>query len=171
MCLLILGLGNDLLGDDRIGLLAAWALEERSLNNVRVATSSLSGLYLLDLVEGYDDLIVIDSVIGDRPGNVVKLQPVDVVPRQVPSAHYVGLVEALNVARRAGMKMPKRVAIIAMQIHSSQVMGSNVSPKVLDGLPKIIEEVLKLARLWGYDVESSLHGKQVNEVTDCTSSH
>lgn len=170
MALLILGLGNELLGDDRVGLLAARALEEKASSNVKVATSSLSGLYLLDLVEGYDDIIVIDSVIGDQPGKVVKLLSLDVGPLPVPSAHYVGLMEALDMARRARMRVPERVAIVAMHIHSSQVIGSDVSPEVLGGIPAMTEHVLTQARQWGYDLEPSPDERHPTEVTKCTSS-
>jgi len=153
MSLLILTLGNDLLGDDGIGLLAADILAKENIQDAKVLKSSLSGLYLIDLIEGFDDLIIVDSIIGNKPGNIVQLKLQDVGPKPVPSAHYAGLPEALNLAKRAGMEIPNRVAIVAMQIHDSQVLGTGVSPKVKEGLPELVNHVIKIARRWGYEVK------------------
>jgi hydrogenase maturation protease len=150
MSLLILALGNDLLGDDGVGLLAADALEQKSIPGAKVAKSALSGLYLVDLVEGFDDLVVVDSVVGDKPGEVVQLSLSEMGPRIVPSAHYLGLPEALELARRAGMRIPNRVAIVAMQIGGSQVIGEGVSAEVRRGIPALVKEVMKVAAQWGY---------------------
>lgn len=147
---MILGLGNDLLGDDGIGLLAARALNAERWDGVTLAESSLSGLYLLDLVEGFDDLIVMDSVIGDSPGAVVRLSLRDMGPKPVPSAHYAGLAEALEVARRAGVQMPHRVAVIAVQIRNAQTVGADVDPDVRRAIPEVVLTVSELAEEWGY---------------------
>jgi hydrogenase maturation protease len=152
MALLILGLGNDLLGDDGIGLLAADVLESRDTLGVKVVKSPLSGLYLVELAEGFDDLVIIDSIVGDTPGKVVQLKLSELGPRIVPSAHYLGLPEALELAKRSGLRMPNRVAIVAMQIGDSQIVGSDVSDHVREGLPTLVEEVLKLVQQWGYEV-------------------
>jgi hydrogenase maturation protease len=150
MSLLILALGNDLLGDDGVGLLAADALERLSIPRAKVAKSALSGLYLVDLVEGFDDLVVVDSVIGDKPGEVVQLSLSEMGPRIVPSAHYLGLPEALELARHAGMTIPHRVVVVAMQIGDSQVIGAGVSAEVRRGIPALVQEVMKVVAQWGY---------------------
>ncbi len=162
MPLLILALGNDLLGDDGVGLVAGDALMPYVSRDVKVTKSSLSGLYLVDLIEGFDDLLVVDSVMGDQPGKVVMLGMEDVGPKIVPSAHHAGLSEAIEISRRAGMRMPKRVAIVGIQIAESQVLGTSVSPKVMEGVPSLIQKVVDVAREWGYDVKNrgSRRGRQ-----------
>jgi len=152
MTLLVLGLGNDLLGDDGIGLMAAEALDRRNIPGIYVVKSPLSGLYLVDLVDGFDDMIIVDSVIGEQPGKVVRLPLDELGPQNAPSAHYLGFAEALNLAKRAGVRIPNRVEILAMQIHGAQVLGARVSDEVVAGLPALIEEVIRVARLWGYEV-------------------
>ncbi len=154
MSLLVLGLGNDLLGDDGIGLLAADAVENAAGTGVTVLKSALSGLYLVDLVEGYDDLLIVDSVIGEPPGEVVHLKKEEMGARRVPSAHYAGLAEALEIAREAGMKVPERVEIVAMRIRNSQILGTAVSREVRLGLPRLIEEVITIAKRWGYEMKT-----------------
>lgn len=150
MALLILGLGNDLLGDDGIGLLAASKLEGRFGPDVAVQTSGLSGLYLLEPLEGFEDAIIIDAVVGDRPGRVRELEASEVRPVPVPSAHYAGLPEALALARASGMRVPRRLRIFAVEMDPTQVIGTVPSPTVMDALPELMARIAKAAREWGY---------------------
>lgn len=152
--LVILGLGNDLLGDDGIGLLAARALQGCEGPAVAVRTSAQSGLYLLEHLQGYDDAIVVDSVAGDRPGTVRELQGADLPDVVVPSAHYVGLPEALALARASGLSVPCRLRIFGVEIDVAQRIGAEPSSTVKASLPFIIAEVLRVAHEWGYAIPS-----------------
>lgn len=150
MALVILGLGNDLLGDDGIGLLAADALRGCEGSEVTVRTSAQSGLYLLEYLQGFDDAIVVDSVAGDRPGAFRELRGAEVSEVAVPSAHYVGLPEALALARASGLSMPRRLRIFGIEIDVAQRIGSEPSPPVVASLPRVVAAVVRAAREWGY---------------------
>ena len=150
MSLVILGLGNDLLGDDGIGLLVARALQGHESPPVSVRTSAQSGLYLLEDLQGYEDAIVVDSVAGDRPGSFRELHGAEVADVVVPSAHYVGLPEALALARAAGLSVPRRLRIFGVEIDVTQRIGAEPSAPVLAALPRIVEAVVDAAREWGY---------------------
>lgn len=150
MALVILGLGNDLLGDDGIGLLAAEALASRESRDVAVRTSAQSGLYLLESLQGFDDAIVVDSVLGDRPGTIRELQGAELPPATVPSAHYVGLPEALAIARASGLPVPRRLRIFGVEIGVAQRIGSGPSSAVAACLPGLVERVVRAAEDWGY---------------------
>ena len=152
MPLVILGLGNDLLGDDGIGLMAANALRGSEGPTVSVRTSAQSGLYLLEPLQGFEDAIVIDSVAGDHPGTVRELRGTEVSDVPVPSAHYMGLPEALALARQAGLSVPGRLRILCVEIDVAQRIGSSPSPSVVDALPELLTAVVAAARGWGYDV-------------------
>ena len=150
MVLVILGLGNDLLGDDAIGLLAVERLEGRVAANVHLRRSAQSGLYLLEALQGCDDAILIDSMLGDTPGKVREIDLADVRPLRVPSAHYAGLPEVLAVARSAGLRTPARVKILAVEIGGTQTIGAGPSPAVLAAIPEVVERVASTAKAWGY---------------------
>ncbi|OGS48876.1 MAG: hypothetical protein A3K68_07085 [Euryarchaeota archaeon RBG_16_68_13] len=150
MALVILGLGNDLLGDDGAGLLAAERLEGRFGSNVEIRRTAQSGLYLLEHLQGFDDAIVIDTVLGDRPGRVRELHPRDVPAIGVPSAHYVGLPEALAVARHAGLRVPSRLRIFAVEMDAAQTIGAGVGAKVSEAIPELVARAEEAARTWGY---------------------
>ncbi len=150
MSLVILGLGNDLLGDDGIGLLAAQALLPCAGPNVAVRTSAQSGLYLLEPLQGFDDAIVVDSVVGDHPGSFRELHGSDLPQVAVPSAHYVGLPEALALARAAGLPVPSRLRIFGVEIDVAQRIGAEPAECVSACLPNLVDAVLRAAREWGY---------------------
>lgn len=150
---MILGLGNELLGDDGIGLVAAGALRDAGSEEVTVISSPLSGMYLIDLVEGFDDLIVIDSIPGRQPGRVVSMDLRSMGPSPVPSAHYAGLAEALAAANAAGMQVPGRVAVVGVEIGTSLVIGDPISSPVSRALTRILRAVRSVAMAWGYRLE------------------
>lgn len=150
MVLVILGLGNDLLADDGIGLLAAEALLSLENPEVSIRSSAQSGLYLLEHLQGFDDAIVVDSVVGDCPGTIHELRGADLQAVPVPSAHYVGLPEALAMARTSGLRVPRRLRIFGVEIDSAQRIGSAPSSSVTATLPCLLDTVLDAAREWGY---------------------
>lgn len=154
MALVILGLGNDLLGDDGIGLLAAEVLRPCEGPQVAIRTSAQSGLYLLEAIQGFEDAIVVDSVAGDRPGAVRELRGADFADVPVPSAHYVGLPEALALARASGLAVPRRLRIFGVEIDEAQQIGSPPGVAVVAALPRLVEAVVGAAREWGYEMSA-----------------
>ncbi len=152
MALVILGLGNDLLGDDGVGLVAAQALASCEGPDVAVRSTAQSGLYLLEHLQGFDDAIVVDSVLGDRPGSIRELTGVELPHVPVPAAHYVGLPEALALARASGLQVPRRLRIFGVEIDVAQRIGSGLSPPVASSVPRLLESVVRAAQAWGYAV-------------------
>ena len=76
MKILVLGLGNDLYGDDGVGIEAVkrlrddWAAESPSRSaslEISFLECSLSGAALLDVVRGHDALVIIDTIIREDP--------------------------------------------------------------------------------------------------------
>ena len=155
MALVVLGLGNDLLGDDTAGLLAAEQLDGRLGPQTTVRRTAQSGLYLIEHLQGFDDAIVIDTILGDRPGHVRELDASAFAPIRVPSAHDTGLPEALALARRAGLRVPSRLRIFAVEISPSQRIGAPPSPEIIAAIPEVVARVTEVAAGWGYAMPSS----------------
>ena len=93
---LVLGLGNDLLCDDGVGLVAARRLAETIDDRADVVTSSLHGLALIDYFIGYERAVVVDAVQTGLhpPGTVIEMDMADLRAVPGPSPHYSGLPEA-----------------------------------------------------------------------------
>lgn len=135
---LVLCLGNSIRRDDGVG----WRVAETLLVDapppgVEVRMTALSGLYLLDEMEGYDRVVVVDAVATGRhaPGTVLSfpLQAVHAAPG--PSPHGLGLPTAIDLARRMGAEVPSRVDVVAIEVADMHGIGIGLSPAVAAAVP------------------------------------
>lgn len=137
---LILGLGNTILGDDGVGILAARrAREVLGDSDVDVRESSLGGFALLDVMEGYGRLVVIDAarLNGLEPGeirvcDVDSFQPTS----HLVAGHEIDLPTALALADRLGRTRPRTVTVIAVGIGDDTTFSETRTPPVLDAIER-----------------------------------
>jgi hydrogenase maturation protease len=142
---LILGLGNPLLGDDGIGVRIIEEVKGLALpDGVTAIEGGTAGLDLIRLMEGYQRVIVVDAAdLGHPPGDVVRFTPSDVrfhtadaplSPHQIGLGEVLALAEALQVA-------PAELVIIGIQPSRIEA-GLGLSPEVEGAIHKIIEIIL-----------------------------
>ncbi len=137
---LVLALGNDILGDDAVGFLVADKLEELLSDELRsrvdIVKSSQAGFYLLDyFLMGHDRVIVIDSIIGSKPGEIVEIDLEDLRPALAPSPHYSGLPEILSLLENLDSPTPD-VEIYAITINEPHI-GTDISEPVKEASEKL----------------------------------
>ncbi|MBM3744487.1 MAG: hydrogenase maturation protease [Acidobacteria bacterium] len=139
----LLGLGNDILADDALGILAAREIERLALPGLQVVTSSESGLSLLDYVQDVDRLIVIDSIQTARaePGTIHLVREEDVAAPPGGSPHFIGLFETLALGRALGLRVPGEVIIIAVEAADCLTLGGPMHPAVAASIPRVAELV------------------------------
>jgi hydrogenase maturation protease len=142
---LILGLGNPLLGDEGIGLRAVEELKGLELpDGVTVAEGGTTGLGLVSLMEGYQRVIVVDAAdMGHPPGRVVRFTPSEAQLKtaEAPlSLHQIGLGEALALADALEVA-PAELVIIGVQPRRVE-MGAGLSSEVEGAIPQIIRIIL-----------------------------
>lgn len=134
----VLCLGNELIADDGLGPAAAGRLRAR-WPGLDVVESGLSGLYLMEYLEGIARLLVIDSIQTGAvpPGTVMVLREEDFDGARGSSPHYVGLFEALALARTLGLPAPDDVWIIAVEAHDLLTLGGPLHPDVAQALDEV----------------------------------
>lgn len=141
----IIGIGNLFRGDDAVGLLAARRLRERVDSSVEVLEAEGDGLALLDLMEGADQVMLIDAVkSGGHPGTTVRLDlsKESRWGKLVPcSTHAIGIAEAIDLARTLG-RLPKQVILYGIEIDSLEP-GAALSESVRGALDIVVEQVVK----------------------------
>lgn len=142
---LILGLGNPILSDDSVGFRVVQALMGRfDEQEVTVMESDLSGLSLLDLLVGYDRVIIVDSIqtVAGKVGQIYRLKPEDfVTPRHTGSTHDVSFIATLELGKRLGLEMPKEIVIFAIEVQDVINFGEKCTPEVERVIPKVVEMV------------------------------
>ena len=119
--LLILGLGNPLMGDDGAGIQIVEELKKSDLPEYAdVVDGGTAGVGLIDLMSGYSRVIVVDAVIreeGHFPGcisqrevSLIKLQSQEIL-KQVQndgcSLHEMELTSVLRLMKTLGMPIPE----------------------------------------------------------------
>ncbi len=143
---LILGLGNPLLTDDSVGLRVAQELENKlSQPEVTVLQSTASGLDLLDLVIGFDRLIIIDAIQTKKgkAGQIYRLEIPDLdFSRHVACPHDVNLATALELGKRLGLAVPREVVIFAIEVVEVATFSEECTPEVEQAIPLATEMVL-----------------------------
>ena len=142
---LVLGLGNPLLGDEGIGVRVVEELKGLELpDGVTVVEGGTAGLGLIGLMEGYQRVIIVDAAdMGHPPGRVVRFTPSEVQLKTVEaplSLHQIGLGEVLALAKALEV-VPAELVIIGVQ--PSRVEGGiGLSPEVEGAIPQIVRVVL-----------------------------
>ena len=114
---LVLGIGNELLGDDGAGVVAARRLAASPMPGVEVLDGGTLGLMLMPYIAGRQAVLVLDAVSGihGMPGEIVVIGDRDVRRGHGAraTAHDVGLVDALSAAELAGCA-PARVTLVGI---------------------------------------------------------
>ncbi|MBI4658858.1 MAG: hydrogenase maturation protease [Verrucomicrobia bacterium] len=142
---LLLGLGNDILSDDAVGLIVAKEVRSRltARRDIDVLESIEMGLSLLDLVVGYHDLVIVDAIQTGRepPGFVFEINEQDLKALPGGSPHFLGVFETLALGRRLGMAVPDRVKILAVEVQDPHTVSTRMTPALQRALPAIVEQV------------------------------
>ncbi|MGB3903887.1 MAG: hydrogenase maturation protease [Anaerolineae bacterium] len=148
---LILGLGNPILTDDAVGFVVAQEVRKRlDKGNVSVSEASVGGLSLLELVVGYDRVIMIDAIqTGSREPGAIHRFSADEFHGSVRSAstHDVSLASALELGYQLRMDIPKEIVIFGIEAADVDTFGEKLTPSVAAAVPRVVELVLQeLAR-------------------------
>jgi hydrogenase maturation protease len=146
MTTLILGLGNPILGDDAVGVLAARMLQKRLAGRpgVEVDEEYHGGLRLMERLAGYDRAIIVDAICSGAcpPGTLLRLGPGDLPTQHTASAHDVSLPTALQLAADMGLKVPARIEVFAVEAERVLDFSEECTPAVTAALPQVVAAVL-----------------------------
>ncbi len=146
---LILGLGNPILTDDGVGIhiVRAAAAQGAPVEGVTFAEASVGGLRLLDLLAGYERVIVVDAIQtrAGQPGTIYWLGPGDLqASLHAGTSHDLSLPAALALGRRLGMELPADdgLTILAIEVEDVLGFGEACTPAVAGAIPRAVEALL-----------------------------
>ena len=144
---LVLGLGNPICADDGVGIKVTEVIKERvHAPDVEVAETSAAGLGLLDIVGGFQRLIVVDAIQtrNGNPGDIYRLKPGHLpAPMHCSTVHDVDLITALELGRRLNMSVPEEVVIFAVEVSDVTTFCEGCTPEVDRAIPQIADLVIR----------------------------
>ena len=142
---LVLGLGNPILSDDSVGFRVVQELRARfNKPNLTLVESSASGLNLLDLITGYDKLIIIDAIKteGGEAGKIYRLGAENLgAIRHSASPHDINLPTALELGKKLGAVLPQQIIILAIEVVDVTTFSEKCTPEVAKAIPLAVSMV------------------------------
>jgi|NGEPerStandDraft_6_1074524.scaffolds.fasta_scaffold50998_3 hydrogenase maturation protease len=142
--LLILGIGNALMGDEGVGIHVADYLSSRPLPpDVECLDGGTGGFTLLEPMQTADAIILVDACIdGSPPGTIRRLEPR--FSRDYPrtlTAHDIGLKDLLDTFHL--LNRAANVTLFAVSIELPSDLSTELTPAVAAVVPTIAEQVLE----------------------------
>lgn len=150
--ILIAGVGNVLRSDDGFGVeVANIMMELPQTHGVTVVEAGIAGIQLVqDLQDGYDAVIVVDTVDRQRPPGTVMVIDYEVIDVHelehnqkydlLADMHLATPERSLMVARALGV-LPPIVKMVAVQPVDADSMGIGLSDVVRHSIPVAVAEV------------------------------
>ena len=142
---LVLGIGNVLLGDEGAGVHAVRRLERESWPpHVTLLDGGTGGFHLLSLFQEYERIVLVDATMdGQPPGTVRVIRPrfASDYPKTL-SAHDIGLKDLVESAALLG-HTPEVVLIVVSVKTLPEGLHAELSPEVAAALPRVAELVRK----------------------------
>jgi hydrogenase maturation protease len=140
---LILGVGNPFRRDDGIGPAVIQRLQTGThLEGIDLLDGGTDGLSLIDDIQGYEKVLVVDAVdMGGQPGDIRVFTPDEAsltIQADALSTHGFGLAEVLALMQTLNMCPDLR--IIGIQA-KDVTFGEGMSPEVSSRIDDILELV------------------------------
>lgn len=136
----VIGIGNELRGDDAAGLLVARRLRELTLPGVE-AVEADEATDLVELLGSAERAILVDAVVGaSAPGDVVRLREPS-RGRLAATTHNLRLHEALGLARVL-YGLPTSMTVYGIEGRLFDV-GAALTPEVAAGVQAAVERILR----------------------------
>lgn len=148
--ILVLGLGHEALGDERLGLIMVNDIAEKKLfPEVDFACAYTGGLKLLEYIQGYDSLIIIDTACWKGcPVGTVNFHSRENFREtlHMSSEHDASFLLTLETGERLGLKIPKQIHIIAIEITCDLYFTENLSDNISAQFDKMQSEIIKFIK-------------------------
>jgi hydrogenase maturation protease len=147
---LVLGLGNDILTDDAVGLRIAEGVRASvaDMPDIEVKATMEMGLTLLDEIADRECIVLIDSVqtCEAAPGTIHEIDSLELSRVLTTAPHFLGIGETLALGKMLGLDMPRHTRIFAIEVADPYTLGSAMTPAVEAAVAPAIERAAAQAR-------------------------
>ncbi len=143
--ILVLGIGNYLMGDEGVGVHAIHALSKMDLpKNVDIIDGGTGSFDLMPILAKYPTVIFIDATMdGKTPGTLDVIYPKFAADfPTVLSAHDVGLKDMIDALEFKG-ELPK-IILVTVTIKDMMPMTIELTDEVNAAIPSLTSRVLEI---------------------------
>ncbi len=147
---IIIGLGNPIVGDDAIGIKVMEHIRDAfsPIKNTEIlADVSIAGLGLVELIRGYDSVILVDSIQTGKNtvGTVIQLQSEE-FSLALHTSHYhnIDIFTALEFGNQMYDDVPKEIKIIGIEIINPMEFSDELSFELQNKFEEIVDQVYQI---------------------------
>lgn len=144
--ILILGIGNYLMGDEGVGVHLIHKMEEMQLPEyMDILDGGTGGFFLMNVFDEYGTVIFVDATMdGKEGGTIAQIRPKFAADfPNVLSVHDVGLKDMIEVLYLQD-KLPD-MHLITISVEGIMPMTVGMTGKVENSIPAAIQKILELA--------------------------
>ena len=142
--IVVMGIGNPLLKDDRAGIEVVEQLEALGAP-VTTEIQYTVGFEVMDKVMGYDKAIIVDAcLLGNKPGTILKVSVEDIFSsHHLVNSHAVTLGSTLKAGYEVFPdKMPKDLMIYLIEAHEPETFSRECTPEVQEAIERVTKEIM-----------------------------
>jgi len=143
---LIMGIGNYLMGDEGIGVHVVEALQSEGFANADFLEGGTGGFHLFEYFQTYRQVVLVDATLDQQPVGTIRL----IKPRfaadfpKAMSTHDIGLKDMVATLQLLGSE--PEIYLFVVSIESVQQQGIELTPEIQTVLPVILQKVKKLVQ-------------------------
>ncbi|MEA2001075.1 MAG: hydrogenase maturation protease [Actinomycetota bacterium] len=147
----VIGLGNEIAGDDGAGIEVARILEKQLADDAAIDVIALAwaGFALLDVLRGRKRAAIVDCLTTGVhvPGAIVRIGETDIAGSvRLNSFHDISYPTVMALGRRLGWEMPEIIAIWGIEASSVGVFSETLSPPVARSTHEVANQVIEFLR-------------------------
>jgi len=148
MKVVLVGLGNPIVGDDSIGIRVVEAIKEKNILPdffTILPDASLGGLPLVEIIRGFDKAIIVDAIdTGENPPGTVKILKLEEYENSfhISDFHNMDFFTALEFGRQYYEDIPKDIIVIGIEIETKFEFSDSLSDEIAAKFQDIVENVI-----------------------------
>ena len=140
---IVVGIGNPLLKDDRVGIEVVKALQAKGTAAKTTILHSVS-FDVLEAIMGYDEAVIVDACQMDMtPGTILETTPEELFDHhKLVNAHVFNLGATLQTGRVIFPdKIPKKLIIIMIQVEDVSTFSTKCTPVVYHAIHDVVARI------------------------------
>ena len=144
-----MGLGNTIRGDDGIGIYITEEIKKKLVNkknNVTVISTETAGLNLLDLIVGYNKLIIVDSIQVNTDNDLGHIYEFEI--NQINSSnicynsHDIDFLTLFKIGKKLKIKLPKEIKIYGIGVFSVKGFNQKCNFQLQKMIPDLAQYII-----------------------------
>jgi hydrogenase maturation protease len=165
--IVIMGVGNILVKDEGAGIRAMQLLESgyEMPEGVDLIDGGVLGMNLLGILEGADELILLDCVKGGGlPGEIHHFDFAE-IPARIAYKDSLHQIDFVDTMTSLGLvSQPPHTMVIGVEPGLIEAWGMELTPEVEAALPKMVELCIKELKKHGMEPAPRLGGQAAHPI-------